>query len=482
MRLLVLVITTLLLSNAHAEEKYEIVGYAPRFVGKQVTLYTYHDYITMTRVKIGEGFVSPADSLFHIELKNNTTIKGIIEIDKTESEIYLAPKTNYDIYFLKAVGQAESFKNKKTEIVFFGLDSTDINFRIIQYNSWFDMFVAMYQDQIGTANFHQYLDTFKVDAQDAYKDVKDEYFLTYVRYNIAEMDQAFNRDGESRLETYLTYIQPFPVYYENDQYMRFLKRFFSDDFGDYNPEIDFSVSLAMTNSSPTELMLALKKDLFMANPEIREIMMVDKLGRAYYNQPQFRQNILIILDSVANYAKFQHSSIVARNVKSYLTTIESGFPAPHIWLEKPDNDASTRDTITWDNYKGRFVYFNFFETWNNAAVTEMKIIAELRKKYSEDIAFLSICTDEDSSTFNEFRKAHPSLDWDIVYVGRDAEITKNFRVTAVPSYFLIDQDGFIMLAPAPRPSPDGEYESIDKTFFVIQKALHPDVRQGIGKP
>jgi len=475
MRNIVFILFILVLSNKVTA--HEIVGYAPRFVGQPVILYTYLDYITMTKVKIGEGVVSAKDSLFHIELTNKTTVKGIIEINKTEAEIYLAPETSYDIYYLKAVGQPDGFQNKKTELVYFGLDSADINYRIIAYNSWFDMFVSIHNESIGTGNFHTFLDTFKVDVQNAYKDVDDQYFLTYVRYNIAEMDQAFNSSGRNRLAIFLTYIEPFPVYHENDQYMQFIRRFYSDEFGDYVPEIESSIFNAMAQSSPTLLMAALKKDLFLANPEIREIIMVDKLGRAYYNEPFFRKNIITILDSVANYAKYGHSSVVAQNIKRYVTSIEYGFPAPHISL-----NGSKGDTITWDKFKGKFVYFNFFETWNEAAITEMRIIGELRKKYDDDIAFLSVCTDMDKATFDEFKKENPTLDWDIIYVGRDTELTNAYEVVAVPSYFLIDQEGFIILAPAPRPSPDGEYESIDKTFYIIHKALHPEKHKGIGQP
>jgi len=475
--ILFIILTVSLSCNLAAQEKYEIVGYAPRFVGQAVTLYTYLDYVTMTKIKIGEGMVSPKDSLFHIDLKNKKTIKGIIEIDKTESEIYLAPNTSYDIYFLKAVGQPDGFQNKKTEIVYFGLDSNDINFKIIQYHTWFDTFVSLHHAAIGSSNFHMYLDTFKVDVQNYYKEENDEYFLTYVRYNIAEMDQAFNSTGQTRLNIFLTYIDPFPVYYENDQYMRFLNRFYSDEFGDYIPEIESSVFNALANSSPEQLMAALKKDLFLVNPEIREIIMVAKLGRAYYNEPLFRRNILTILDSVSNFAKFEHSSVIAQNVKKYVTSIEYGFPAPHILLH-----GTKGDTITWDKYKGKFVYFNFFETWNEAAITEMRIIGELRLKYDEDIAFLSVCTDKDSAKFNAFKRDNPTLDWDIIYVGRNEELMNAFEVVTVPSYFLIDQDGFIILAPAPRPSPDGEYESIDKTFFIIHKALHPELHKKIGEP
>ena len=473
-----LVILFFIVGNfSFAQSTNEIVGYAPRFVGKPVTLYTYFDYITMTRVKIGEGVVSAKDSLFHIPLKNKSTIKGVIEIDKTESEMYIAPNTSYDIYFLKAINQPDGFQNKKTEIVFFGLDSTDINFRVIQYNSWFDMRVSMYSNEIGKSNFHQFLDTFKIDVQAAYKDVKDEYFLTYVRYNIAEMDQAFNVKGETRLNTFLTYIQPFPVYHENDQYMRFLKRFYSDEFSDYVPEVETSIFLALNDASPTKLMSALNKDLFLVNPEIRELIMIDKLGKAYYSELAFRRNILVILDSVSKYAKYEKNAVVALNVKNYLTNIESGFPAPHISFKLPNGEV-----ITWDKYKGKFVYFNFFETWNEAAITEMRIIGELLKKYDEDIAFLSVCTDKEKATYDKFRKENPTLNWDIIYVGRDEDLLKTFDVVGVPHYFLIDQDGFIVMSPAPRPSPDGEYESIDKTFFMIHKALHPEKVQRVGEP
>jgi len=476
MRKLLVILLAFASTLSTAAKTYEMVGYAPRFVGQKVTLYTYQDYVTMTKIKLGEGVVSATDSLFHIPLNIKTTVKGIIHIDKTEAEIYLAPETTYDLYFLKAVGQPDGFQTKKTEVVFFGLDTTDINYRIIQYNSWFDMYVSANSDSINTNNFHTFLDTFKTNAAEAYKDIDDEFFLTYVRYNIAEMDQAFNTKGEQRLNTFLNYIQPFPVYYENDQYMRFLKRFYSEDLNDYNPDTETAIFIALANSSPTQLMKALKQDLFLANPEVRELMMVEKLGKAFYNEPQFRPNILTILDSVSKFGVFRHSATVATNVLTYLTSIEPGFPAPMISLNNPGGDP-----VTWDKYRGKFVYFTFFETWNEKALAELKIITELRKKYNEDIAFLSVCTDPTREAFDKFKQENPELAWDIFYVGRDETLMQKYRVNVVPAYFLIDQDGFITMAPAPGPSPDGEYESIDKTFYYIHEALHQQGTVKVGE-
>ncbi|MCB9224813.1 MAG: TlpA disulfide reductase family protein [Crocinitomicaceae bacterium] len=464
------VIAFLLLQVTFLSHAYEIVGYAPAYVGEKVTLYTYQDYITMTRMKLGEGQVSAKDSLFHIDLKVGTTIQGIIEIGNTEAPLYLAPNTSYDIYFPKVQGQPISFQNQYTDIVFFGLDTTDINYRILQYNLWFDTYIAYHEREIARGQFMAYLDTFMIYAADAYKDVQDEYFITYVRYNIGELQQSFggNSKGANRMGTYINFIEPFPVYYENDQYMRFFKSFYSKDFSDYPPDMLAEINMAIYNASPTRLMTALKKDIFLSKPEIREMVMINQLGKQYYERNDTKRPVLMMLDSIANHAKFMVNATIAKNVITYLTSLEPGFPAPVIDLEiAPDND----EHITWKKYEGKFVYLNFFETWNDQSIKEMRIMADLRRDYGPYVEFLSVCTDKKREDFDKYMKENPDYDWDIVYVGSDSPMKEDYKVQNVPTYFLIDQSGFIAMAPAPTPAPDGEYESIDKTFFYIKRAL-----------
>lgn len=472
----IFLLTLLFSLNAKATK---IKGFAPDFVGQKVELYTYQDYITLTLVKLGEGMVSKEDSLFTIDVEIGTTIKGLLQIGKTEAPLYLAPKTEYEIYFPKAQDQAISFQNLKTEVMFYGLDSVDVNYRILQYNQWFDAYIAYHEQDIARGQFLTYLDTFKIYAAEAYADVKDEYFLTYVRYNIAEMEQTFGGNSKStnRLNTFLNFIDPFPVYYENDQYMSFFRGFYSKNFDDYVPDVEAEINMAIYNASPTKLMSALKKDVFLSKPEIRETVMIDQLGKQYYMRNDQKRSILIMLDSLSNFASTQVNATTAKNVKLYLTSLEPGFPAPQIKFE-----VEGKDPITWKSYRGKFVYLNFFETWNDQAKTDMQIIESLKKKYGEYVSFVSICTDEKRESFDAYMSEHDEFDWDIFYEGQTSEIKLDFRVKMVPSYYLIDQSGFIAISPAPSPAPDGEYESIDKTFFYIKKALTEPQYNGIGRP
>jgi len=452
-------------------------GYAPAFIGEKVKLYTYQDYLTMNRVVLGEGIVSEKDSMFHINYKTNSTIKGIVEIDHTEGSLYLTPGKDYTVYFspsLEIVGST----NAETNLYFSDLDTLDVNYLILQYHEWFDVFVTYHAKDIRAGGFLACLDTFKTYAAAAYEKIDNPYFITYVRYDLAEMEQTSggNRRSEKRLQTYLTYIDPFPVYYENDRYMKFIRAFYDKEFREYLPTTEDLIWNAINESSPTLLMQALKSDIFLAKPELRELVMIDKLGRAFYREVEFQPKIITILDSVANHASSISNAAMARNVMNYITNLEPGYPAPPLLINQ-----GTENPVTWAMYKGKFVYFNFFATWNELSLSDMEIISKLVPKYDEDIAFVSVCTDADSASFNAFMMAHPTYTWDIFYIGEADQLSNSYKVTTVPAYFLLDQDGFIFSAPALAPSPNGKYQSIDKVLFEIKKALHPVETPRVGE-
>jgi len=465
---LILFYILMLSFSIKAQNKAVITGYAPEFVGKKVTLYSYADYLTETRVVIGESEVG-IDSLFTIENTTRQTIKAILEISNTEAELYLQEKGSYNIEYYKPKNQATSFVNQNVQVVFYGLDSTDINYRILEYNNWFDTYIYYNQNQIKQIGFLSVLDTFKVYVYDHYKNVNNFYFINYVRYNIANMEMSkVNRENKnSKQQAYMEYIRPYPVYSRNDQYMEFIKGYYAKDFESFSPHMKSSVYLALDNASPTRLMHALGKDPLLEDTELRELVMVNMLGNSYYKRGYDRSSLITVLDSVRVFSKFKTNAVAAKNMLVYLTKLESGYPAPEINIE-----IGVNEFLNWGNFKGRYIYVNFFASWNQTSLNEMKVIKDLELKYGEDIEFVSFCTDETKSEFDVYIKNNPDFNWNIVYLGKDHELLERFNVKTIPTYFLIDQKGFLAQSDAKSPSPNGVYDSIDRTFFDINKRLH----------
>lgn len=458
-------------------QQCKIQGRAPDFTGEEVRLLTYRDYITQTKTVLGKGVVRAEDSSFHLTAAIGTTIKAWIQIGNIEAPIYLAPQTDYTVYFPQPKNRPASFQSQLTDMVFFGLDSTDINYRILQYHQWFDTFVAYHERAIAGGGFLAYLDTFKTYAAQAYRSVDDPYFITYVRYNIAQMQQTFTKGiDQTHFTLFRNDIQPHPVYYENDQYMPFLIRFYSRNRASYTATMTAEINRAIHYASPNRLMDVLKQDPFLRRTEIREIVMIDQLGKRYRRYPHQREPILIMLDSLSHHAKYRGNATIAKNMQHRLTHLTPGFPAPEIELTSPAVPLRK-----WEDYRGKFVYLNFFETWSEQATTDMLLIKNLKEKYGAYIHFLSVCTDRREEDYQTYMEGHSELDWDIFYAGHNHPIKASYGVKVTPSYFLIDPSGLLQLSPAPSPTPDGTYKSIENAFLSIKKAQASNAYRGTGK-
>lgn len=464
MKKIIYILLFLLSFNFSIAQSDSIVGYAPDFLGQKVTLYTIDDYLTMTRVKLSEGEVSLKDSIFRLINPVKFTVKAFVEIDNTESEIYLQPNQSYTIGYPKPQNFTASFVNQKVETVFYGLDSTDINYKVLQYNQWLDKYIFYHQKDIIQNGFAPYLDTFKIYAYKAYKNEKNSYFLNYVRYNIAMMEQVKKnrKNKNAKLNTYLEYIKPYPVFTYNDQYMKFIKSFYPKDFEGFLPNLKASILLAIDHASPTRLMKALGQDYFLQKTNLRELIMVNMLGNSYYKRGFDRKNILTILDSVSRFAIYKPNAIASKNMIKYLTKIEKGYPAPQFTI------IQQNDTITLSKYKGKFLYINFFASWDENSVKEMKIINELKNKYGNYVDFLSLNTDKTKQEFDNYKNQNKNYNWDIIYIGKNSDILNQYNVKTIPAYFLINPDGFIALSPALSPSPNGQYKSIENIFEYIK--------------
>ena len=442
-----------------------IHGFAPDFIGKKVVMYTYSDYLTMSRVVLDEATVSATDSSFKLTFDVKRIYKVLIEISNTSAEIYLQPDQDYEIYYKPDENYVQSFASQKAVTFFKNLDTTDINYKILEFGNWFDEYLYLNQEFILQGNIGQSIDTFKRYAYEVYSAESNVYFTNYVRYYIATLEKMKTgaRYKKPKFVLYNEYIKPFPVFAYNDQYMAYIKAFYGNDFGSFANEIQSDIVLAIHHSSPSRLMTAMHRDPYFEKDELRELMMVNMLGNSYYKGQYKKENVRVMLDSVAKFAKFRSSGLAANNILKEVTLVAPGYPAPTFKFGKDD------EVISLQKYKDKFVYINFFAQWNTNSVKEMMIMEELAAKYGDYVQFISFSTDKDKSEFEKFKVDHPTINWPLIYLGNDHALIKEYQAASIPYYILIDQSSLISSAPALSPTPDGVGRTIEDTFRYIEK-------------
>lgn len=445
-----------------------IEGVAPGYIGQTVQLNEIEDYLSMKEATIASGTVR-ADSSFSLSFQIKETQKVTIRIGNNHSFLYIQPGGKYSVFFpLKDKYTPYRPAGNQLEITFFDLDSTDINYQILGFNRWLDNYLALnYKEHLrNPAEFNRRMDDFKDAAQKFYLKDTGKYIVDYVRFTIANsVDNIQQAGNRNRHEKHDFYIKHQPVRYKNDAYMDYFKNFYKGMMQTIPMEVNNRVYLGLLKNSPSLIMNALGKEYTLINMRIRELAMIEMLSELYYAPDYPQTNIIEVLDSIKNHALFDANKIVAKNMISRLTEATSGGKAPQFVVKTIKDESKGLS-----DYKGSYLYIHFFDPSSEKCKIELPILKELHKKYQKEVTFLTIC--KESSIDKNNRAILNELPWDVTIVPDSySSIWATYKVATFPLYVLIDPYSYIVQSPALGPQPNNLYQTIDKVFFDIQKAL-----------
>lgn len=116
-----------------------------------------------------------------------------------------------------------------------------------------------------------------------------------------------------------------------------------------------------------------------------------------------------------------------------------------------------------DFFKGKYVYIDVWATWCGPCIIEIPYLQSLEKEYHhKNIEFISISTDESKRSGGGSWKAVEKKWRDFVeakqmsgiqlWSGQDISFQQAYQINSIPRFILIDPQGNIVNANAPRPS------------------------------
>lgn len=473
--ILFFLIAVFTVSAANAKEITQIKGYAPAYVGKTVEVFQTLDYLTMRQERIATATVledSTFTCSFYLDETKRLTVqalnnKGTLICEPGKSyEIFVPDRNPYDPY--RPAGNL-------IELTLFNLDSTDVNYKVLQFNQWTDQFIATYytKNNADKQFFAERLDTFKIILQNYYKvDTLNAYFNYHRQFTLAKIDDLRFLGSRNQYEKYDFYIKNTPVYYQSDAYMEYIQHYYEKFMPRVNMNTNNKVYLALLKSSPTLIMRALGTEYTMQNNlKLRELMMINIMGECFYEKDYPQTNILTVLDSLQKKCLFPDNRLVAENMYKRLTELTPGGKAPDfaVSIKGETNELKT--------FNGKHLYLFFVTAGSEEVSKQMEILVPLFHKYQNEVEFLMIVKD-DGTALNEVNQFINKYPWKGALVNQSHAILKDYQVTTFPYYVLVDRIGHIVGAPALGPLPNGQYETIDKTFFAIKKAIEEGTGDG----
>jgi peroxiredoxin len=472
MRILFLIILILHASVSLAsavKDSISIRGVGSYYKNSPIELLVIDDYITHKEVVLQ---TSKVDSVgyFEFKFKNIPTQKLVIRSKKNSSFIYVQPGGKYLITLPEKNEYDEKNENGNfVDVVFYQLDSTDINYKILNFDRWLEKELGEFYHlkKVKTEEYEKKYESLKKKADNFAKKDTNLFFLYHVKFSLAEMDDLEAVSSSLRIQNYAKWFHKLPVYYRNDSYMNYFNIFYENLLVYLKNSQKDMLYDAVINRSPTLAMKAMGDEETLKNIQVRELALIKLLYEQCYDKRYPKTNLLFMLDSIRLRSRFADHRKVASNSIDRVTELSIGSRFPEFQLFSQNGD-----TLSTEKLEGKHVYLHFFDPTDDNCMKELQPLVKLHNTYGDYIQFISIQVKKTNSTDRNLK-----LPWPTISISEEDNFIKSSKIKIYPTYILLDATGNIVAIPALKPVPNSEYQTIEPLFFQIKRSITGERRR-----
>ena len=455
--LILLLFTIHFLSSA---QNMIIKGTAKTYEYKEIGVWVNNDYISNTQKQLTYSGIDSAGN-FLLQFNSKEIQYVTLKIEKHIASMYIEPNATYEVIVMPPDSTTYQNPNIEHDVkLSIKLKSkTEINSLTMDYDKRFDDFLSADYKSFVARIPQPKIDTFKLAMHNYYSTVKNNYFDAYVTYTIAALEEKTKMSEKKLVENYLS---GKPILYNNPEYMNFFNAFFKQKLQNFSLSKEGTPIIFQINDrgSYSGAMDVFKRDKFLQNDTLRELVLLKGLYESYYDGAFKKASIVPVIQQIATESKIPKHQEIARNILNSFSKLKAGSVAP--FFELPDKTGLTHSLDELRTKK--YVYVMLFETGCTSCLEQMKVIPSLKKQYGERITFVSVSTDKTNEELKKYCLKNPKYDWLFLYDNSNGQLKNNYEVRSLPAYFLIDPDGKFVQVPAESPN-----EDIDRAMYDITK-------------
>ena len=132
--------------------------------------------------------------------------------------------------------------------------------------------------------------------------------------------------------------------------------------------------------------------------------------------------------------------------KIFLPFLFLVFAASFVFAEKaPDFTLQSTDgtAVALSSFRGKAVFLDFWASWCPPCRASIPAIKEMHKHYKDNpnVVILGINSGENEKTVRDFMK---KMGMDHINLFGTNAVSKNYKITGIPAFFIIDQNGSIV--------------------------------------
>jgi len=229
---------------------------------------------------------------------------------------------------------------------------------------------------------------------------------------------------------------------------------------------DFPASVSFEGKGSGTNQYLIKKLKFISDEELDNSKLIFELDRAEFDArmafisksfDDLFANAKNIDPEVLKMEKENNTKLIEffnanyENEHRLATALKKGAPSPKF------NYPNTKgENVSLDDLKGKYVYIDVWATWCGPCKREIPFLKELNKEYQgKNIAIVSLSIDKAEHKEKWLKMVEDEgLKGIQIMADKDwsSDFVTSYNITGIPRFILIDDEGNILDANAPRPS------------------------------
>lgn len=444
----------LMVSGLKAGE-VKVFGTAEELAGETITFHTYSDYITY---EITDIFTLNVDengnfeSTFHIDYTAYVfSYLGIYEVF-----FYVKPGKEYQIEFPEKIERRMEDKlNPYYQYEYYHLgivnsSEDELNYTIARFDDIYTTITNNAINEIAENGENTKVEKVTEFVDSIFQEVKDPFFNNYKKYRLAAYEYLSRYYKSKSISN--KYFSNEDILYDHPAYMDLFNQIYKDYFtyfgrtNDGNKiyqDINEHASLKLLNNT-------LSQDSVLINPELKEMVILKCIYDEFYNDKFSRSSMLTILDSIIYTTDYDIHREIGGEIKRKIVKLLPGHEPPDFKLFDKDSNL-----VSLEDFKGKYLYLGFCATVSYACILEFEMLRNVYERHAEHFEIVIICLDENLSIMKDYldKKSYP---WLFLHYGNQPDIIKDYDIRALPTYYLIDDEGKLVMSPAPAAGEDLE--------------------------
>jgi len=431
---------TLTQANATVSGKIEV------FKNEKIYLLELNDAFSNS-FKVIDSTLINDKGWFSFDYKVATPKIYFLKFDVRKIEIILEPDVAYEVY-IKApksiYATSQSFQviyqgafGNYQKYLFNYIDELQLDFySILELSKTFT------NDSIKNAEINLFVNNLSVKYADA--KLRYPWFANEIYFRTFKLLNSF--EGKGKDSTIIEFMNEH-IDYQSQSFIDLLRLLTRSIIEKENLIHDKKIREAINSQSPYLDLLEIFNESFETkgfNNTLVHLTLIDAIHRKRIIGIT-DENFVMLLNHFIKIAPDDNlKSIVKQLIRNH-TLLKKGSKAP-LWL-LPNHKNKMVETA---DFKGKYIYLQFWSTWNTSSLIDLRLMEELYKNYNKQIEFISINVNRNENEFINYieNKKYP---WTLLWFNKDFQLLENFAVTTFPMYYFIDSDGYMYRSPAEKP-------------------------------